>query len=56
MNDEELQKKNFKFNSINELTEDDFPNFQSLKNLLIMIDGSLTVPFFKRDLKNNIIG
>ena len=56
LDDEELQKKLLKYTSMNELKEEDFPAFLTMKNLLIMVDGALARPFFTRNKDNQIIG
>lgn len=56
LDDEELQKKMLKYTSLNEMKEDDFPGFLTLRNLLIMIDGALWKPFFSRNKDNQIVG
>lgn len=54
--DEELQKKMLKYTSMNEMKEEDFPAFLTIRNLLIMVDGALARPFFTRNKENQIIG
>lgn len=39
-----------------EVREEDFPLFLTIRRLVLMIDGSLSRPFFARDLHNRIIG
>ena len=56
LDDEELQKKMLKYTSMNEMKEEDFPAFLTLRNLLIMVDGALIKPFFTRNKDNQIIG
>lgn len=56
LDDEELQKKMLKYTSMNELKEEDFPGFFTIRNLMIMIDGALARPFFTRNKENQIIG
>ena len=56
IDDEELQKKMLKYTSMNEMKEEDFPAFITMRNLLIMVDGALTKPFFTRNKDNQIIG
>ena len=39
-----------------QIREEDFPLFLTIRKLILMIDGSLTRPFFTRDLQNRVIG
>ena len=55
--DMEEMEKNMKLpQSMQEMRNDDFPAFLTIKRLVYMIDGSLRRPFFARNLKNEIIG
>ena len=55
--DMEEMEKNMKLpQSMQEMRNDDFPAFLTIKRLVYMIDGSLRRPFFARNLKNELIG
>ena len=66
MDDETLQKKLQKYTNLNQLEEEDFPCFLTIKSLIVMvyfpfffndikIDGALSKPFFSRNSNNEII-
>ena len=46
----------FNVHGMGQVREEDFPLFLTIRRLILMIDGSLTRPFFARDLNNKIIG
>ena len=52
----EMQKRMQKYTSLNQLTEENFPAFLTIKSLILMIDGCLTKPFFARNKEGQIIG
>ena len=55
--DMEEMERNMKLpQSMQEMRNEDFPAFLTIKRLVYMIDGSLRRPFFARNLKNEIIG
>lgn len=45
-----------KLNSLRHVKEDSFPMFLTVKRLVLLIDGSLSRPFFARNVKDQIIG
>lgn len=56
MDMEEIEKNMKMPQSMQQMRNDDFPAFLTIKRLVYMIDGSLRRPFFARNLKNEIIG
>lgn len=38
-----------KINSLNDLTEEDFPGFFTIKRLILLVDACLRRPFFSRN-------
>ena len=60
MNEDELldmeeMEKNMKMaQSFNQMKNEDFPAFLTIKRLVFMIDGSLGRPFFARNMRNEI--
>ena len=53
---EEMEKNMNIAQSMNEMRNEDFPAFLTIKRLVFMIDGSLGRPFFARNMRNEIIG
>jgi hypothetical protein len=53
---EEMEKNMNMAQSLNEMRNEDFPAFLTIKRLVFMIDGSLGRPFFARNMRNEIIG
>ena len=43
-----------KYGSLNDIKDDDFPGFYTVKKIVILIDGCLNIPFYQRD-KNNFL-
>lgn len=55
--DMEEVEKNLNFpHSMNDMRNENFPAFLTIKRLVYMIDASLHRPFFARNMKNEIIG
>lgn len=54
--EEELQKELDKFDSFRKMKDSDFPAFFTIRKLIMLVDGSLTNPFFARNLDSKIIG
>ena len=44
-----------KYGSLNDIKEEDFPGFFTIKQFMILVDGCLTVPFYTRDKKNKLL-
>ena len=44
----ELEKKMKKYRSLDDLHEDDYPGFFTIKSFIMMLDGTLKKPFFIR--------
>jgi len=53
---EEIEKNMKLAQSFNQMRNEDFPAFLTIKRLVFMIDGSLGRPFFARNMRNEIIG
>lgn len=53
---EELENKVNKFSSLNDLEETDFPGFFTVRALIMMLDGTLTKPFFVRNQNHQVVG
>lgn len=53
---EEMERNMKMAQSMDEMTNEDFPAFLTIKRLVYMIDASVRRPFFARNLKNEIIG
>jgi hypothetical protein len=53
---EEIEKNMKMAQSFNQMRNEDFPAFLTIKRLVFMIDGSLGRPFFARNMRNEIIG
>ena len=45
-----------KINALKDLKEKDFPAFFTVRNLIMIIDGSLLQPFFARGTNGKVLG
>lgn len=45
-----------KYENLNSMSPSDFPAFMTIRNLIMLIDASLSYPFFKRNKEGKIRG
>lgn len=45
-----------KFENLASMSPSDFPSFMTIRNLIMLVDASLSCPFFKRDSEGKIKG
>ncbi|KAL4461532.1 hypothetical protein ABPG74_016156 [Tetrahymena malaccensis] len=53
---EKLEKDMDKYENLSSMAPQDFPAFMTVRNLIMLIDASLTYPFFKRNKEGKIKG
>ncbi|EAR98741.2 UvrD/REP helicase amine-terminal domain protein (macronuclear) [Tetrahymena thermophila SB210] len=53
---EKLEKEMDKYENLSNMSPQDFPAFMTVRNLIMLIDASLSYPFFKRNKEGKIKG
>ncbi len=51
----EIEEKMNKYGSLNDIKQEDFPCFYTVKKLMILVDGCLTIPFYSRNENNHLL-